>query len=165
MAKVAERVTRKRPSDVAEFRATLRKGRWRPFRYATLLGLRSSDPTELHERIQQGLSYRALERFQRNVDLPLLQIAELVQIAPRTLSRRKEEGRLQPDESDRLLRASRLVGRALELFEGDLETARKWLSTPLRSLRGKAPLELIKTEVGAQEVEALIGRLEHGIIS
>ncbi len=92
-------------------------------------------------------------------------LGELVQIAPRTLSRRKEEGRLQPDESDRLLRVSRLVGRALELFEGDLETARKWLSTPLRSLRGKAPLELVKTEVGAQEVEALIGRLEHGIIS
>lgn len=87
-------------------------------------------------------------------------LAELAQIPPRTLARRKEEGRLDPDESDRLLRASRVFGRALALFEGDVDAARTWLSAEQPALGGMAPLELATTDVGAREVENLIGRLE-----
>ena len=68
--------------------------------------------------------------------------AALVNIPVRTLSRRKREGRLQPDESDRLLRASRVVGRAIELFEGDRAEAKQWLARPQRALGGAAPFEI-----------------------
>ena len=162
MPKTVERAV---PPDLADFQSKLKRGRHHRYVYVTLLGLKTDDPIEINQRILDGLSYRALERFQRNVDLPMTTLATLIHIPPRTLSRRKEEGRLQPDESDRLVRISRIVGKSVELFEGDFAAARKWLSAPLRSLRGKAPLELAATEVGAQEVEALIGRLEHGIIS
>lgn len=133
--------------------------------YVTLLGMKTHDPIELYELVRKGLSYRALERFQKNLALPTAQLAELLQIPLRTLSRRKEQGRLLPDESDRLLRVSRVVAGTLELFEADLEAARRWLLAPLRSLRGKSPLELATTEVGAHEVEDVIGRLEQAIIS
>jgi putative toxin-antitoxin system antitoxin component (TIGR02293 family) len=92
-------------------------------------------------------------------------LAEVVDIRPRTLSRRKEEGRLEPDESDRLLRASRVFGRALELFEADAAEARAWLARPQRALGGAVPLDLLRTELGAREVEDLIGRLEQGVFS
>jgi putative toxin-antitoxin system antitoxin component (TIGR02293 family) len=72
---------------------------------------------------------------------------------------------LQPDESDRLLRVSRVFARAIELFEGDDRAARHWLSTPQRALGGAVPLTLAKTKVGAREVERLVGRLEHGVFS
>ena len=68
-----------------------------------------------------------------------------------------------PEESDRLLRVSRVFGRALELFEGDRDAAATWLTSPQRALGGLVPFELAKTDVGAQEVERLVGRLEHGI--
>ena len=128
-----------------------------------LLGLKMEDPLKLAADVKKGFLYRALERFQKNTALSTKDLSEVVQIRVRTLIRRKEQGRLQPDESDRLLRASRIFGRALELFEGDVEEARRWLSAPQAALGGSPPLVVLTTDVGAREVENLIGRLEHGI--
>ena len=72
-------------------------------------------------------------------------------------------GRLQPEESDRLLRASRVFGRALELFEGDPEAARRWLDTPQAAIGGARPFDTIRTDIGAREVEFVIDRLEQGL--
>ena len=64
-------------------------------------------------------------------------------ITLRTLHRRKEQGRLEPEESDRLLRLSRVFGRALELFEGDAPAAREWLARPHKTaLGGERPMNL-----------------------
>lgn len=133
--------------------------------YVTLLGLEPSDTISLVRKVERGLPFRAAERLRRNMALTLDELAELIQVRPRTLSRRREEGRLQPDESDRALRASRLFGRALELFEGDAAAARSWLSSAQPALGGAVPLSIARTELGAREVEELIGRLEHGVFS
>ena len=135
------------------------------YRYTRLLGFETTDPLEISRRILQGLPYRAMEHFQKTVGLPLARVAALIHIPPRTLSRRKDMRRLEPDESDRLARLSRIVGAAVDLFEGDLAAARSWLSAPLRSLKGQAPLDVVATDVGVREVEALIGRLEHGVVA
>jgi putative toxin-antitoxin system antitoxin component (TIGR02293 family) len=68
-------------------------------------------------------------------------------------------------ESDRLVRASRIFGRALSLFEGDRDAATHWLSEPQKALGGEVPLSVARTELGALEVERLIARLEHGVFS
>lgn len=132
--------------------------------YTSLLGLRTHETTDLRSRLEEGLSYESLERLRKALDLPASAMADLLRIAPRTLARRKEGGRLEPDESDRLLRLARLVGLTLKLFEGDLGETRSWLSSPHRALAGESPLEFATTDVGAREVERLIGRLEHGIV-
>ena len=93
------------------------------------------------------------------------ELATLVSIPARTLARRETTGRLEPEESDRLLRLSRVFGRALELFEGDAPAAREWLATPQRALGDERPMVLARTDVGAREVEALVERLEHGILN
>lgn len=162
MPKIAPR---RAAGDLARLRAQLQGGHPAPHYYVTLLGLRSTGTEALVDRVHAGLPYTAFERFRRNVQLSIQQLAELVQIPIRTLSRRKARKRLQPDESDRLVRASRIFAEALELFEGDLAGAKRWLATPQPALAGRTPLDLATTEVGAREVEQLIGRLEHGIPS
>jgi len=149
--------------DIEQFTLHLRKGRAEPYYFVTLVGLKSQDPIELKKQVEKGLSYTALVRFQRNVAISLRQVAELVSMSLRTLTRRKEQGRLQPEESDRLLRASRIFAQALQLFEGDAESARRWLTSPQVALGGERPFDMIKTDIGVREVESLIGRLEHGI--
>jgi putative toxin-antitoxin system antitoxin component (TIGR02293 family) len=62
-----------------------------------------------------------------------------------------------------VLRFARLFRLATELYDGDEEAARAWLSKPARALDGETPLEHAETEAGAREVENLIGRLEHGV--
>jgi putative toxin-antitoxin system antitoxin component (TIGR02293 family) len=130
-----------------------------------LLGLRTYELQGLLDRVRKGFAYSAFVRFQRNTNLSVQVLSELTQISSRTLSRRKAAGKLDPVESDRLLRASRVFGRALELFEGDDESARDWLTSEQPALGGLVPLELAESEVGAKEVETLIGRLEYGIPS
>ena len=133
--------------------------------YVSLIGLRLQDPIKLVKRVEKGLAFHALESFQRNTGLSTSDVAEVVVITLRTLHRRKEQGRLEPNESDRLLRASRVFGKALELFEGDREAARQWLSAEQPALGGERPMALAKTDVGAREVEALVDRLEHGVLT
>ena len=157
--------TSRRRSDLAEIRSRIRSGRRQGHFYAALLGLRTYEPRELIEQVRKGFRYSAFVRFQRNTNLSAKVLSELTQIRSRTLTRRKAEGKLDPEESDRLLRASRVFGRALELFEGDDEAARDWLSSKQPALGGFVPLELAKSDVGAREIESLIGRLEHGIPS
>src|SRR4029079_15193808 len=111
------------PSDVDRFRQFLRRGAPGAHAHVVLLGLDSFDSRDLLRAVHKGLSYRALERFQRNTALPLERIADLIDVPRRTLTRRKREGRSLPSESDRLLRASQLFGQTLRLFDGDRDAA------------------------------------------
>lgn len=157
--------TKPEPADLAAIRADIHAGPRAQYFYVALLGLRNFEPLRIYEHVRAGLSFASFERFQRNTALSSSQLAALVQLPPRTVARRKAAGRLEPDESDRLLRASRVFGRALELFEGDADSAREWLLNAQPLLGNLVPLDLATTDVGALEVERLIGRLEHGIPS
>lgn len=161
--KAKKALRRTESSDIAAYLVFAREHRGGGHAYVTLLGLRTFDTLELLDRVKRGLSYRALERFQQNVALSTEELAALVQIKPRTLARRREEGRLTPEESDHLIRASRVFAKALELFEGDAAQARSWLAAPAKALGGRSPFEVAGSEMGAREVENLIGRLEHGV--
>jgi putative toxin-antitoxin system antitoxin component (TIGR02293 family) len=166
MPGVQNETTENRLPDVAAFRDRILSGKRRTNHlYAMLLGINLLKTEELLNEVATGFPFSTIERLGRNMDIPIKDLAELAQIGNRTLHRRKEEGRLQPDESDRLLRVSRVFAKAIELFEGDDHAAMHWLSTPQRALSGVAPLTLTKTEFGALEVERLIGRLEHGVFS
>jgi len=165
MAKALESAEAHTTREVEEYKKRLRSGGAGRYYYVTFVGLKTFKLSEILKRIEDGLSFGAWERLRRNTALSTNDLADIVQIKRRTLNRRKEEGRFQPDESDRLLRASRLFAKALELFEGDAESARKWLFTPQPALGGAKPITVVRTEVGAREVESLIGRLEYGIPS
>ncbi len=131
--------------------------------YAELIGLTTTSELALADKVQSGFDFRAFIRLQQVIKLSARQLADLISITDRTLSRRKSEGRLRPDESERLLRLARVFDLALSLFEGDKKAAQSWLMLSNDALGGKTPIELSKTEVGAREVESLIHRLEHGV--
>ena len=154
----------RRHPEVAAYLDAVRQARG-PHSYVSLLGLKAYDTPSLHARVRAGLSFTALQRLLRITALPMHVAAAILHIPPRTLQRRRVAGRLQPDESDRLVRLSRIIGKAIELFEGDPEGARQWLGAPVTALGGATPLALSQTEPGALEVEQLIGRLEHGVFA
>ena len=131
--------------------------------HVSLLGVRAKDPIALVDKVASGLPFRAIEEFRKQTGFPSKLVGEWIQVPVRTIARRKSSGKLGPAESDRLVRASRVFGLALDLFEGDRPAARRWLLAPRAALGGRSPFELAKTEVGAREVEAFITRLEHGV--
>lgn len=123
----------------------------------------TDDPIAVVDRLRHGISAAALGHFQRVSAYSLETISEAIQVPIRTLRRRREAGRLRPDESDRLYRFATLFERAVALFDGDADAARQWLACPAKGLAGHTPLEFGRTEVGARAVEDLIGQLEHGV--
>ena len=131
--------------------------------YGSLVGLRGRDPVALRESVEAGLPYQAVDRLVAELAVPAAEVARLISIPSRTLARRKQEGRLQPDESDRVLRAARVLAAVRALFEDDAEAARRWLIQPQPALGGERPLDLMRTDVGSREVERLIERIEHGV--
>ena len=125
---------------------------------------KAKHPTELIRQIQKGLRFSELESLQNSLHMPFEQLAAKLAISRSTLQRRKAAGRLSPDESDKVIRYSRLVRQAADLF-GDIEKARAWLKHPQYGLGGAVPLDYAGTEAGAREVENLLGRIKYGVYS
>lgn len=151
--------------DIEKLQQYLRSGMPGPHAYVMLLGLSRFDFPGVLELIAKGLPYSSFERLQRNSGFSTEQLTDLLQIPKRTLARRKASGRFSPEESDRLVRAARVYAKTLGLFDGDAERATSWLSQAQRAFGGVTPLEMSRSEIGAQEVEHLIGRIEHGVFS
>jgi putative toxin-antitoxin system antitoxin component (TIGR02293 family) len=84
-------------------------------------------------------------------------------VSPRTLARLDPaKSRLDLVSGDRLVRSARLFAIATEVLE-EVQAAAHWLKAPQRALGGAIPLDLAQTDVGARAVEALLGRMEHGV--
>jgi putative toxin-antitoxin system antitoxin component (TIGR02293 family) len=119
----------------------------------------------LAKAVAAGLPTKDLDEFQRLTELPWDSLSIVLHLPPRTLARRRKAGRLSAAESDRLVRLAQLFERATALFQGDAASATAWFLAPCRALGGQTPLAVVETEIGAAEVEQLLGRLAHGVFS
>jgi putative toxin-antitoxin system antitoxin component (TIGR02293 family) len=120
--------------------------------------------TELRARIRQGLPYRSLESVRERLRLSVPEAADVLHMPARTLARRRQSRKLDGDESDRLYRVARIAAQAFALFSTEQKAA-EWLRRPNRALNGEPPIQLLDTDVGARQVEDVLGRIEHGIVS
>ena len=118
-----------------------------------------SDPVA---SVREGLPYSALEGVQDRLQVPEDLLARTLGVSTRTLSRRREAGKLTTGESDRLVLLAEIVGRAREALDG-MDPAREWLSAPHSLLGGESPLEHMDTIAGMQEVEAMLAQIEYGM--
>ena len=119
----------------------------------------------LTRAVHEGFPVAVLQKLADELDAPQKVVLLALGIAPATLKRRRESGHLNRAESDRVYRLTSVFQQAIQLFEGDEAMAREWLEQPAKALGGRTPVEYLDTEAGANEVEDLIGRLEHGAIT
>lgn len=127
------------------------------------LGL-TTRPHDLIKVVKGGLSVQVFRALAEALDVSDAALANLAGISSTTLTRRKRAGQLSPDESEHVLRIATLLERAAQVFErvGD---AAAWLKAPNLSLGNVTPLAYADTEIGAREVENLLGRIEWGVYS
>jgi putative toxin-antitoxin system antitoxin component (TIGR02293 family) len=127
--------------------------------------------TQVHDnnamalRVEEGLPVADVVEFGKQVGFTTDELAKLIQIPPRTYARRiANKSRLKVHEGERAVRLMRLFERAKQVF-GTVENTRGWFNAKILALGRKTPLEYAQTEPGAREVEDIIGRIEHGIVS
>jgi putative toxin-antitoxin system antitoxin component (TIGR02293 family) len=120
---------------------------------------------EWMDSIMAGLPSKAALAFKIAMGLSNDQLSALLGISLRSLSRLDpKRSILDPVVGDRLYRSARLYTLAVNAFE-DPQAASRWMKAPQRALGNAVPLDLAKTDIGAREVETLLGRLEHGVYS
>ena len=118
----------------------------------------------LIDHVRSGLPYAAVEAVAERFEIPKDDLLRILHLPLRTLARRKKERMLRADESDRLLRLGRIAAMAEEVL-GTPAKAAAWLRNPNRALGGPRPLDRLDTDLGARQVEQILGRIAHGIYS
>jgi putative toxin-antitoxin system antitoxin component (TIGR02293 family) len=128
------------------------------------LGRRLANPQDLRQAIREGFPPAVVEEVMHSSGLTLNELADALDLSSRSLQRRRRSGRLARFESDRLYRLARIVALAQHSL-GDRSRAIRWLKRSNRALGGAAPITAMDTELGARQVEDVLGRIAYGGIS
>jgi putative toxin-antitoxin system antitoxin component (TIGR02293 family) len=130
------------------------------------VGLKAESGLEIAALIEKGLPPKAIDRLKKALGLNDEEVSSALGVSPKTISRLRSQPKkkLGVGVGDRLYRAARVFSLATAVF-GDEETAREWLRSPNIGLGNQVPLDLLSTGAGAREVEDLLGRIEHGVLS
>ena len=130
------------------------------------IGRNAESGLEIAAMIKKGLPTRAIDRLKKALDLNDEEISSTLGVSQKTVSRLRSQPakKLGVGVGDRLYRAAHIFSLATTVF-GNEDTAREWLRSPNIGLGNQVPLDLLAIEAGAREVEDLLGRIEHGILS
>jgi putative toxin-antitoxin system antitoxin component (TIGR02293 family) len=118
----------------------------------------------LADEVSRGLSVNAVDRVSDKIapDDPNLRY-RLIPKATLARRRRTAGRRLSRDESDRVARLARIWESAMDVWKSG-RAARRFLANAHPLLAGRIPREFaIESELGAREVENLLGRIKFGI--
>ena len=105
-------------------------------------------------------------RVKNLIDRGVIDAKQVYRVIPeRTFNRRLANREpLKPAEGDAIARLLRVIEAAVKAF-GEEDFARKWLILPNPALNGGIPIELAETDAGAREVDDVLGRFAHFVIS
>ena len=130
-----------------------------------VIGGKVSNTSDFIPLIRLGFSFRSIEKLTHRLGLKLEQVAQYVNINPRTIHRRRSSSaRLTASESEKIYRLARILALAEEVFE-DRQNAQSWLLGNIPALGGVTPLSLLDTDEGARQVEQTLLRLAWGVYS
>jgi len=130
-----------------------------------VLGKAVKKADDLAQLVRKGLPASSVTALADKLDMGNTVLSRKLGIPQRTLTRRLSlRSRLTTAESDRTVRFARVYVSAVEMI-GDEDKAVEWLRTPNRALGGERPFDQLDTDLGAREVEDILGRIAYGVYS
>jgi putative toxin-antitoxin system antitoxin component (TIGR02293 family) len=127
------------------------------------LGSSARSDQDLIRLVEAGLSLKVVERLiQRGLSRDEV---FLIIINPRTLKhRRSKREPLSKEESERAVRAIRILARAQAVL-GSQDHALRWLRTPKKRFEGRPAMEMLSTETGGRMVEQMLVQIDEGMFA
>ncbi|MEJ0000797.1 MAG: antitoxin Xre-like helix-turn-helix domain-containing protein [Verrucomicrobiota bacterium] len=95
---------------------------------------------------QEGDSSEAFASLSAMLDLPQKELAQTLGLNDRTLRTRNRQ-RLSEVESEKSLRVARVYLKAVGVL-GSAGRARSWITSPIKSLGNRRPLDYLETDIG-----------------
>jgi len=130
---------------------------------AEVLGMKNAaaiTPMGFARSISEGLPAKSLVRVAETIrpDDGAFQHS----VVPRATAARNKSGSLSPAHSERVARIARIWAEAVSVWGGEA-AARAFLFRPHAMLEDEAPMTVaLKSEVGAELVAEVLGRLRYG---
>ncbi|MGK5088545.1 antitoxin Xre/MbcA/ParS toxin-binding domain-containing protein [Bdellovibrionota bacterium FG-2] len=115
--------------------------------------------------VRDGLPTRAVRALLSQSTITQDEAIQALHISRRTFTRRIRATHFEPIESEKLIRLARIYAFAKEVFDGDADKTVEWLRRPNRALGAQKPISLLDSDLGAEQVEDVLGRLHEGIYS
>jgi putative toxin-antitoxin system antitoxin component (TIGR02293 family) len=117
---------------------------------------------QLSEEVERGLPKSSLRAAVEHVaESPAERRRLMFRVVPEPTYKRRRE-LLSPEESERTERLARVIATSEYVWDDDAQS-RRFLNTPHAALLGRSPLDAASTELGARQVEELLGRILHGL--
>jgi putative toxin-antitoxin system antitoxin component (TIGR02293 family) len=127
-----------------------------------ILGRRLGSLGALNDAVAEGLPKAALRQTASRIFTGKMEQRRLMnRIVPEATFKRRRN-RLNATESARTERIARVVADAEYVWD-DRDDARRFLTTAHPALRGRSPLDTAMTELGARQVEEILGKIFHGL--
>lgn len=123
--------------------------------------VRKMAPAKKIEMIRKGVEVTLLVRAGQYYGIPRMKLSKLIGVSDATLTRKiKAGGKLSPQESERLARIATVEAEAEDVFDSK-DLAKRWMLEPNLAL-GEAPLSLLDTDAGADEVRKILAAIAYG---
>ena len=114
------------------------------------------------QAIHEGLPAGTFNAMASYLGVSQGQLAGSLSILPRTLRNRSAQGKLNREESEKSLRVARIFAKAHDVLGGE-KKAKAWMISPVKSLGDRKPIDLLETDIGAQEVLNVLLAIAWGV--
>jgi putative toxin-antitoxin system antitoxin component (TIGR02293 family) len=111
--------------------------------------------------VEKGFPLRSVDELREGGFTPG-EVYTLILPARTLKHRRQKRQNLSPEETDRVVRLRKITTLADRVF-GNHEKALDWLRRANPRLKDRAPLDILRTEVGGDLVEEMLYQIDEGI--
>ena len=110
----------------------------------------------------KGIQKQSLIRLAEVMEVPMKDMATLLNISYKTLGRKKLTDTLDILSSSLSIEIAATISKGLSVFE-DTSKLNRWLQKENRALQGKKPIDFLNTPTGIKMINHLLARIEEGI--
>ncbi len=127
------------------------------------LGTQAQSEQKIVRLVESGLPIRVINHLLEK-GLTRNEVFDII-IPLRTWKHRRSRHQpLSQGESERVVRAARVLARAQAVM-GNEQSALGWLRAPKRRFDGRSPLEMLRTEAGGRLVDQMLIQIDEGMIA
>lgn len=112
--------------------------------------------------IRNGVSKNDLEDIKEHSGLDYDTLSKILAVSRATLINKKGLEKFDTATSERILLLADTLSYGESVFE-DRDRFNRWMKSSNKALGNRAPIEMMDTVYGIQEVKKMIGRIEYGV--
>ncbi|NRF37546.1 antitoxin Xre/MbcA/ParS toxin-binding domain-containing protein [Pedobacter foliorum] len=113
--------------------------------------------------VRTGISKDSLVSFKQAIDIDYDQLSFVLGTTKNTLHKKQGPETFGPSISEKLIALMDVYRFGYQVFT-DHEKFNKWVQTANRALGNRIPLAIMDTIFGIDEVNSIIGRIQHGVL-